>query len=248
MLTRLSDKCRRALDPELRRRLKRRLAPVLAGLGSIQGAEFAGRRVALTFDDGPDLAVTPRLLDLLRQRGALATFFVLTDKAVKRPDLIHRIVGEGHEVGLHFDVHDRLTQIPLKEARRRLRGARARLEHLAGPVRFFRPPFGAQSFATYFLARSEGLEVVSWGPTAEDWVEQTPQAAAAKALANLGAGDIVLLHDGLEKPAGEPLPTFDRVKMVDLILDGLAERDLQPVSVGGLMSAGRPRLSPWFRP
>lgn len=248
MLTGLADQVRRSLDPKLRRRLKRYLSPLLAGVGSIQGARRPRDQIGLTFDDGPDDVVTPRLLDLLSQRGARATFFVLTDKAGARPDLVRRIVEEGHEVGLHFDSHDRLTRMPLNVARTRLRAARARLEALAGPVRYFRPPFGAQSLATYFLARSEGLQVVSWGPIAEDWVEQAPAMAADRALGQLGAGDILLLHDGMEKPPGEPLPTFDRVKMVALILDGLLARGLHPVTVGALVSAGQPRLSPWFRP
>lgn len=248
MLTRFSDHVRRALDPSLRQRLKRYLGPALAGIGTIQGARRPGHQVALTFDDGPDVVVTPRLLDLLRKRKARATFFVLTEKATAHPDLVRRIVDEGHEIGLHFDRHDRLTQLPLKLARARLRAARAQLEGLAGPIRYFRPPFGAQSFATYFLARSEGLQVVSWGPIAEDWLEQEPASAAERALGQLAAGDVLLLHDGMEKPPGEPLPTFDRVKMVDLILDGLLERSLEPVTVGALVSTGQPRLSPWFRP
>lgn len=248
MLTRLSDNFRRALHPRARQRVKRLVGPLFAGIGTIQGARNPGGRVALTFDDGPDVLVTPRLLDLLRERNAGATFFLLSDKAAAHPELVRRIVDDGHEIGLHFDNHERLTQLPLKVARRRLRAARARLEGLVGPVRYFRPPFGAQSLATYFLARSEGLQVVSWGPIAEDWVEQTPASAAQKALGQLAAGDIVLLHDGLEKPLGEPLPTFDRVKMVDLILDGFAARELSAVTVGALMVAGQPRLFPWFRP
>src|SRR5688572_27804750 len=120
MLTRLVDNLRRSLDPKFRQHLKRYLSPLLAVVGSIQGARRPGDQIGLTFDDGPDELVTPRLLDLLRQRNARATFFVLTDKAATRPDLVRRIVEEGHEIGLHFDNHDRLTQMPLSVARSRL--------------------------------------------------------------------------------------------------------------------------------
>lgn len=247
MLTLMSDLLRKSLGPDARRRLKGLIDPILAPVGSIHGAQQPCDEVALTFDDGPDPDVTPRLLDLLRRRGVRATFFVLTEKAAARPDLLRRISAEGHEVGLHFDRHDRLTEMTVAEARRRVRAARAWLEEVAGPVRFFRPPFGSQSLQTYMMARREGLDVVSWGPYAEDWAEQAPESAASKVLGPVKGGDIVLLHDGLEKPDGEELPTFDRVKMVEMILDGLAQRSLAATTVGGLVASHGPRLSAWFR-
>jgi peptidoglycan/xylan/chitin deacetylase (PgdA/CDA1 family) len=243
----LTDRIRKSLPPSARRRLRRLADQLFPWIGSINGSRAASNEVGITFDDGPDLAVTPGLLTLLRQRGVRATFFVLTDKATAHPDLVQRMVSEGHEVALHFDRHDRLTDMPLAAARERLIAARAQLEKLAGPVRFFRPPFGGQSLATYRLARSLGLEVVTWGPIAEDWVEQPPAAAAARALSNMEAGDILLLHDGLEVPEGDPVPRFDRVRMVELILDGMEKMRLAPTTVGALVASGKPRLSPWFR-
>lgn len=214
MLTLLSDTLRKSLDPDARRRLKAVIDPILAPVGSIHGAKAPGAAIALTFDDGPDLDVTPRVLDLMRARGARATFFVLTDKAAKQPDLMRRITDEGHEVALHFDRHDRLTSLPLLEARARLRAARARLEDMAGPVRFFRPPFGSQSIFTYLIARAEGLEVVSWGPYAEDWAEQMPEAAADKVLGPVKGGR----HCPAARRAGEA--------------GGRADADLRPSQDG----------------
>jgi peptidoglycan/xylan/chitin deacetylase (PgdA/CDA1 family) len=247
MLTLASDLARRTLGANSRRAIKGLVGPILAPVGTIQGARDATKMVALTFDDGPDADVTPRLLDLLKARGVRVTFFVLTEKGAARADLLRRIRDEGHEIGLHFDRHDRLTELPLAAARVRLRDARRQLEDLVGPVRLFRPPFGSQSLSTFLMARSQGLDVVAWGPYAEDWEEQAPETAAAKVLGPIKGGDIVLMHDGLEKPQGEDLPTFDRVRMVELILDGLAERGLEPDSVGGLLSAGGRRRAPWFR-
>ena len=219
----------------------------MSPVGSIHGAKSPGDRVALTFDDGPDPDVTPRLLDLLHARGARATFFLLTEKVLQQPDVIRRMMDDGHEIGLHFDRHDRLTEMPIEDVRKRLRDARRQLEAVVGPIRYFRPPFGAQSLATYLLARFEGLDVVSWGPYAEDWKDQPPAMAAGKALDGVRGGEIVLLHDGLEVPAGEVAPVFDRVRMVELILDGLAERGLQCSTVGDLLAAGGPRRTIWFR-
>src|SRR6185312_6249963 len=243
----LTDRIRAGLSPGARRQLRRFADRFFSSLGSVNGAILPTKSVALTIDDGPDPAVTPRLLDVLARRGVRATFFVLTDKAGLAPGLVRRAVAEGHESALHFDRHDRLTSLPVKGARDGLVAARARLEDLAGPVEFFRPPFGGQSLATFFLARSLGLQVVSWGPHAEDWVEQPPALAASRALEGLGGGEILLLHDGLEMAEGEQAPTFDRVRMVELILDGMAQRGLAPTTVGGLIRDAKPRLSPWFR-
>ena len=248
MLTTVLDRVRTSLGPAARRRLRRFADPLLSPVGSINGTRSPSHEVALTFDDGPDPAVTPRLLDLLRDRGVRATFFLLTDKAAGQAALVKRMASEGHEVALHFDRHDRLPGLPLPVARQRIIAARQELEDMAGaPVRYFRPPFGAQNLATYVLARSIGLEVVAWSAYAEDWNEQEPGTAAARGLRDLNGGDILLLHDGVEVPDGDPVPLFDRVRMVELLLDGMADRGLTATTVGAMLSAGKPRLVAWFR-
>lgn len=247
MLAWVSNKLRGSLNGSSRRVLRRVADTILAPVGSINGAREPTNAVAITFDDGPDPAVTPDLLDLLKRRGARATFFVMTEKAAAQPQTMRRMVDEGHEVALHFDRHDRLTELPPKEVAARMAAARQELEKLAGPVRFFRPPYGAQSLNTYLIARRQGLQVVSWGPFAEDWMDQTPECAAGKALNGLKGGSVLLLHDGLEMPNGETPPIFDRIRMVDLLLDGMSEQGLAATTVGALIDAGGPRATAWFR-
>jgi len=94
-------------------------------------------------------------------------------------------------------------------------------------------------FVTYLPDRS---------PYAEDWVESPPEVVAARGLKNLKSGDVLLLHDGLETPLGQPTPTFDRVRTVELILDGMAARGLSPVTVGELVAGGKVNRTAWFRP
>jgi peptidoglycan/xylan/chitin deacetylase (PgdA/CDA1 family) len=203
--------------------------------------------IALTFDDGPDPDVTPKVLDVLRHHGAQATFFVLTDHAAKHPDMLARIAAEGHEIALHFDVHDRIPDLAPGVALARLRSARHMLEKLAGPVALFRPPYGSQNVVTYFLARSLGLKVIGWSQCANDWMELTAEESARCVTDQLAGGDIVLQHDGLVLRSHEPRPSLDRAEVTDQILSFAAARGLRSVTVGALLKRGPIRRSRWFR-
>ncbi|MEO7235452.1 MAG: polysaccharide deacetylase family protein, partial [Lapillicoccus sp.] len=106
--------------------------------------------LVLTFDDGPDPANTPRVLEVLRDRGASATFFVLMTRVRREPRLLAELMAAGHEVGLHGPDHRVLTQFSSREVRRRTEEARRELEDVTGTaVRWFRPPYGAQTPATW---------------------------------------------------------------------------------------------------
>jgi peptidoglycan/xylan/chitin deacetylase (PgdA/CDA1 family) len=247
--TTLGWKLRSRLTANGRGRARRIADSLLSWIGSINGAVPPTRRVAITFDDGPDSTVTPEVLDLLRDRGVHGTFFLLTDRASCHPDLVRRMVVEGHEIALHADRHERFTEISILELRRRLSAAREALRVMSHQrVRFLRPPFGSQSIATYLVARICGLDVVVWGPHAEDWLQGSPEVVAARGLENLKGGDVLLLHDGLVPPAGQVTPTFDRVRAFALILDGMTARGLSPTTVGELIASGSTRRTAWFRP
>lgn len=248
MITVLAETFRGRLSPRNRRIARSVVDPMLAIVGTAHGARNVTSSVALTFDDGPDPVVTPRLLDLLRERNAKSTFFMLSDHAIKHSALVRRVVDEGHEVGLHCDRHDRLTALGFGEIRQRLTAARAVLERLCGvPVKLFRPPYGAQTLVSFLAARSLGLEIVAWGPYAEDWLDQPAEASAAKVLDRVKGGDIALFHDGLELAAGTPVPELDRVRVVELVLDGLNARSLGTTTAGQLLAKHGTRRTAWFR-
>lgn len=184
-----------------------------------------GRRVALTFDDGPDPASTDALVDALEARGARATFFVLLDRCERHPALLDRI-ARGHEVALHGWTHDPWLPFaaPARSAAA-LREARDRLEARVGRgVRWYRPPFGATSPRLVRATREAGLETV-WGSVRTgDGLAMAPEALRA-ACQRLGPGDIAILHEG-PRAARTALPS---------ILEDLAARDLRPVTVGELL-------------
>jgi peptidoglycan/xylan/chitin deacetylase (PgdA/CDA1 family) len=154
--------------------------------------------VALTFDDGPDPAVTPFVLDLLERHGVRATFFCVAERARRHPGLTREIVARGHRVENHSDRHGNgfAFQGPCT-VRTELRRAQQTLGELTGRLpRFFRAPFGIRNPWIDPVLRQLDLQLVSWTRRGYDGVLANPARVLAWLLRGLGAGDIVLLHDG----------------------------------------------------
>jgi peptidoglycan/xylan/chitin deacetylase (PgdA/CDA1 family) len=217
----------------------RRGRPGLLPLISVACVATGERVVALTYDDGPDPEGTPAVLDALAESGASATFFVLVDRVEEHPDLIRRIAADGHEIGLHGEDHTRLTTLSVREALRRIRRGRRRLEELTGqPVKLFRPAYGAQTVAQAVGTRAMGLEVVLWTAWARDWEEVPATDVAARSFAALHTGGFLLLHDGmgdLLPPPGSP-PTFDRGEVTRRLLADMHDSGWSSDHVSALMA------------
>jgi peptidoglycan/xylan/chitin deacetylase (PgdA/CDA1 family) len=231
--------------------LRATVDPLVApAIGSVHRT-LSAQHVALTFDDGPDPDVTGALLDLLADRGATATFFLLVDQARTHAGLARRIAAAGHEVALHGADHRRLTEMSFRTAVQYVEQARGELERIVGErVRFYRPPYGAQSLKSYVAVRRCGLEVITWSADAADWVDRPASAVASDALAKLSPGTILLLHERLEPDPlrGAPETSFDRIDVTRRILVGLEERGLATGTVGGLLDRDGARRTAWFRP
>ncbi len=196
--------------------------------------------VALTFDDGPHPVHTPRVLDALTAAGATATFFVLARQVREHPEIARRIVAEGHEVALHGDDHRSLFTLEPWEARRRLRRARREVEALAGVrLRLYRPPYGQKTALHGAAVGSLGLEVIQWSGAAFDWLDDTEEAIAERALDAVFPGAILLLHDNRGDPETlkphEVEPAFHRGESTRRILAGLDERGFRTATVGQLL-------------
>ncbi len=240
---------RSRMSPSQRSRVRRFADAALRPVGSIASVRTTDPILGLTFDDGPDPRWTPPLLDLLDEHEVRATFFLLTYRARRHPELVRELVARGHEIGLHGDDHTRLTTLPVRDVARRIRVAKAELEQITGAdVRWFRPAFGSQSIPIFLAIRRAGLDVVVWGPIAEDWIDGTPEEVAGRALHQLAPGAILLLHDAIEVPPGEPMPEFDRVAAFDVLLTGLRDMGYAAMPVGQLVRRGRVHRSAWFRP
>jgi peptidoglycan/xylan/chitin deacetylase (PgdA/CDA1 family) len=213
--------------------------PLLLPLSSAMRVDTPDRVVALTYDDGPNPAQTPGVLDALARHDARATFFVLTDRAERHPDLVREMLARGHEVGLHGIDHARLTSLPGREAASRVREGKRRLEAVTGrPVRLYRPTYGAQGLLQYLATRRLGMDVVIWTAWARDWADGPAAEVADRAVGALHPGAVVLLHDTTDDTREEdlPRPTFSREEVTELILEGAEQKGFGVLPAGELLA------------
>ncbi|MGV9800989.1 polysaccharide deacetylase family protein [Mycobacterium sp. NPDC003449] len=227
-------------------RFAHRTADTLVGArwGAVGSVRTDQPLVALTFDDGPGLDWTPRILDILSENQSRATFFMLVQNARRYPELVHRVIAEGHEIGLHGLDHRRIAGGSRRSTRQLLDVAAAELAAISGvPIRYFRPPFGAQTVSTFLAERDAGLETVMWDVDSFDWRGDKEQVVASDVVDRAEAGSIVLLHDTL---ADHPECTFDRAGAVQLIVDGLQRCALHSTTLSGLMASGTVRRAAYF--
>jgi peptidoglycan/xylan/chitin deacetylase (PgdA/CDA1 family) len=235
-----------------RRAAKEFVRPLASRLvGSIHGARTDEPLVSFTFDDGPDETETPRLLALLADHQARATFFILGERARRYPELVRAIRAAGHEVGSHSDVHRRLTGITLSDVAQRVRRGKRDLEAVLGePIELFRPPYGFLTRPAYLVVRCLSLDVVAWSAEAKDWFDLPVDDLVGIALGQLQPGGILLLHERHEPwqvASPPPAPTFDRELLARKLLDEIAVRGWKSVTVGELLAGRRVDRRLWFR-
>ena len=151
--------------------------------------------VALTFDDGP-VQGTADLLDVLAEKGVNATFFVVGSNASAQPDLLARMVEEGHVVGNHTEDHPDLTKLARTAVRSEIEAVNDTVEAATG-VRpaLLRPPYGAVNDTVDEVSADLGMAQVLWNVDPEDWKDRDSAIVEKRVLASTGAGDIVLSHD-----------------------------------------------------
>ncbi len=195
--------------------------------------EDAARRgeIALTFDDGPDPQVTPRVLDLLAGAGARATFFCIGRRAETYRDLTAEIVRRGHRIENHSHTHPHLFACyPWGALRREVERAQEAIAESAGRrPQLFRAPAGLRNPLLDGVLHRTGLRLVSWTRRGFDAVGRDPEAVARRLLHGLAAADILLLHDGstLRARGGNR----QVLEVLPRVLDALAARGLRSVPI-----------------
>ncbi len=213
----------------------------------------APHKIALSFDDGPDRTFTPQILDILKEKKAPATFFVIGGNANEALGLLRREYGEGHEIGNHTYTHPRWNEISRTQLDVELNLTERLLNSTLGvKTLLFRPPYGidhqpetADEVSQLPIAQSMGYLIVGSRIDPHDWGEPggVPPAAAPVIVqrvldqARSGGGNIVLLHDG----GGDRSHT---VEALPKIIDGLRAEGFQIVPVSELVGQTRAQLMP----
>jgi len=203
---------------------------------SYNSCNVDGQYIALTFDDGPHATLTPKLLDILKEKGVKATFYVLGQCVVANPEVLQRAAAEGHEIGNHSFDHKAFTKAGGAGVASEVNQTSEAIEKLTGkkPVTV-RPPYGStNSSITKRLNEEFGLKVVMWDVDPLDWKYRNASRVTSEILNNTKAGSIVLAHD---------IHPTTVAAMPDAI-DGLLAKGFKFVTVSELIAMDRPQAAP----
>ncbi|MEA2698459.1 MAG: hypothetical protein QOI66_2730 [Myxococcales bacterium] len=192
-----------------------------------------GKRMAITFDDGPNGAATEEVLDLFRRHQAKATFFLVGRNVEAQPALARRIVSEGHAVGSHTYSHAKLHFLPRRQMQDEIDRGHRCLADAGIASDLFRAPHGLKSWAMARHLRARGLRLIAWTDGVFDTDCPSGEVIYRRALPKLRGGEILLLHDG--KPGHDRRPMLDALAK---ILDAADARGLQLVTVPELLGSG----------
>ena len=186
--------------------------------------------IALTFDDGPDPASTPALLDLLDRYGAKASFFCIAREAARYPELVREIVRRGHSVENHSNSHPRaFAAYGIRRLQGEIETAQETLAALVGyPPAFFRAPMGLRNPLLDPVLARLGLAYVSWTRRGLDTVDGRAEAVLARLARSLAGGDVLLLHDGGARRHGGTVITLC---VLPALIERITAAGLRPVTL-----------------
>lgn len=188
--------------------------------------------VALTFDDGPDPPYTLQISGILDRYGAKGTFFTVGKALEARPDVSKALLDDGHLLGNHSYNHDAFRW--LDPAYPELETTQEAFKRTLGVCpALYRPPHGSHTPFMAKVVSDHGMTMVTWDVSAADWATRDGDLVARRVLDKVKPGSIILLHDGIDGIIGADRGVI--LKALPIILDGLRERGLKPVTLDKLL-------------
>jgi peptidoglycan-N-acetylglucosamine deacetylase len=199
-------------------------------------ANVDGPYIAMTFDDGPSPETTPRLLDILKQRNIKATFFMIGQNAERNPEIVKRILADGHEIGNHSWTHPQLAKLPDDRVTEEITKTQNAITNASGYTpKLLRPPYGSiTGRQKEWIENQFGLSVILWSVDPFDWKRPGASVIQQRILAGARPGAIILSHD-IHKQTVDAMPAT---------LDALAAKGFKFVTVSQLIAMNRPKSSP----
>lgn len=206
------------------------------GIGSQDGIVRRGPHediVAITFDDGPNPAYTPQLLDVLKEKGVKATFFVVGLHVKKYPDIAHRIVAEGHDIGNHTYTHKDLVPATRRMVLAQTHKTEQVIKRVTGrTTKLFRPPRGIYSGAVRrLLVDEEGYRLILWSVSSIDWRQTSPAKILRRVLGYARPGSILLFHDSGALLRREGASRQNTVEALPMVIDALRAKGYEFVTM-----------------
>ena len=168
-------------------------------------------KIALTFDDGPHPRYTPEILDVLKKYDVKATFFLIGENIALYPDLVKRILAEGHEIGNHTFTHRGIGEYTEHQLGREMEHCEKVIyEVVEYRPKLFRPPGGRLDQKVRRLAEAFDYKVILWNIDTRDWAHESPESIKENVIENIEAGSIILMHDyiGTNSPTPKALELF----------------------------------------
>jgi peptidoglycan-N-acetylglucosamine deacetylase len=208
---------------------------------STKPATYAQARVdqpyiAMTFDDGPSAENTPRLLEILKQRNIKATFFLIGQNVVSNPDLVRRILAEGHEIGNHSWTHPQLSKLSDDRVTAEITKTQDAIKDAGGfTPTLLRPPYGAITpRQREWIENRFGLNIILWSVDPFDWKRPGASVITQRILSQTRPGAIILSHD-IHKQTVDAMPAT---------LDALIAKGYKFATVSQLIAMNKPKPTP----
>ncbi|MGC4378904.1 polysaccharide deacetylase family protein [Fictibacillus sp. Mic-4] len=198
--------------------------------GMVYMGDSSKKRIALTFDDGPDDRYTPQILDILKKKHVKATFFVIGKQAKDYPNVLERIYKEGHAIGNHTWDHPHLPDLTNQQFTKEVASTSEQIEKVIGfKTNLFRPPFGEIKDGQLAWLKSHGYHSINWTIDTVDWNGAPAKKIVSTVTRSATPGAIVLQHS--YHAEGD----FETVKALPQIIDQLRAKGYTFVTVPTLL-------------
>ncbi|HQE06208.1 MAG: polysaccharide deacetylase family protein [Tepidanaerobacteraceae bacterium] len=201
----------------------------------IASGDSEEKKVALTFDDGPDDIFTPQILDVLKEKNVKATFFVIGKRAEGYPKVMRRIVDESHLVGNHTWSHPNIMKISLEDAKQEVLKTEKLLKSYcddsADRIKIFRSPYGSIDPERVEFISNIGYKIIAWNVDSLDWKGLSAEEVKTNVLENVTEGSIILQHSA----GGEGEDLSGSVEALPEIIDVLKEEGFEFVTIDEIL-------------